>query len=176
MIDLSRLRRIVNRPLLLMLIWGSSCFLPLARSQTQTGPQDPPVVTSVPARSNGTGGGCTFSGPFLYVNSKPAGPQGLLVRISLPSKGRYPEGAPITVHMLSAIPRVNGSIACLNEQGFIDVGFLCPGAEYKSADGTIMKSGGSAFPPDPQRCVEPLADVMAFASGKARSLEGKSIQ
>ena len=63
------------------------------------------------------------------------------MRISLPSKGRYPEGAPIAVHMLSAIPRVNGSIACLSEQGFIDVGFLCPGAQYKSPDGTIRKSG-----------------------------------
>src|SRR5260370_21999592 len=98
-----------------MIIWGN-CFSPLARSQMQTGPQDPPVVTSLPARSSGTGGGCKFDGPFLYVNSKPAGPQGLLVRISPPSKGRYPEGAPIAVHMLSAIPRVNGSIACLSEE------------------------------------------------------------
>jgi hypothetical protein len=165
----------VNRPLMLLIIWGN-CFSPLARSQMQTGPQDPPVVTSLPARASGTGGGCKFDGPFLYVNSKPAGPQGLLVRISPPSKGRYPEGAPIAVHMLSAIPRVNGSIACLSEQGFIDVGFLCPGAQYKSPDGTILKSGGAAFPPDPKRCVEPLADVMAFATGNSRSLDGKSIQ
>ena len=134
------------------------------------------MITSLPARARGTGGGCTFNGPFLYVQSKPAGPQGLLVRISLPSKGRYSEGAPIAVHMLSAVPRVNGSIACLSEQGFIDVGFLCPGGQYKTADGTILKSGGSAFPPDPKRCIEPLADVMAFATGKTRSLEGKSIQ
>ena len=166
----------MNRPLLSMIVLGSACFLPLARSQNQPGPQDPPVVTSVPERAHGTGGGCTFTGPFIYVHSDPAGAQGLLVRISLPSKGRYAEGAPIAVHMLSAIPRVNGSIACLSEQGFIDVGFLCPGAQYKTSDGTILKSGGSAFPPDPGRCVEPLADVMAFATGKTRSLEDKSIQ
>jgi hypothetical protein len=80
--------------------------------------------------------------------------------------------------MFAAQPRVDWSIACFSEQGFIDVGFLCPGGQYKAPDGTTWQSGG-AGPPDQahwQNCVEPLADVLSFATGKKRSLEGKSIR
>ena len=160
-----------------------SWFIPLARPQDQlpsatakASLQAPPVFTSVPARSHGTGGGCSFNGPFLRIQSKTAGSEGLVVRVSPPSKGRYPEGAPVAVHMVSAVPSVSGSIACLSEQGFIDVAFLGPGGQYKNPDGTVIKSGGSAFPPAPQRLIEPLADVLAFATGLTRSLEGKFIQ
>jgi hypothetical protein len=140
--------------------------------------QSPPVfnASNQPARTHGTGGGCRFNGPLLYVASATAGSEGILVRVSPPATGRYKEGAPVVVHMLSSMPRVDSSIACLSEQGFVDVGFLCQGVEYKTPDGKSMKSGGSAFPPDPRRCIEPLADVLAFATGKTRSLEGKSIQ
>ena len=78
------------------------CFIPLARPQDQiaqaiakTSLQAPPVFTSVPARSQGTGGGCSFTGPFLRIQSKTAGSEGLVVRVSPPSKGGYAEGAPI---------------------------------------------------------------------------------
>jgi hypothetical protein len=155
---------------------GLVCFSTPASPQNAADLQSPPVVTSVPVRSHGTGGGCTFSGPFLRVPSKTAGPEGIVVRVSPPSKPRYSDGAPVAVHMISAIPRADGSIGCMSEQGFVDVGFLCTGAQYKAADGTIFKSGGSAFPPDPFRCIQPLADVISFAAGETRSLDGRSIQ
>jgi hypothetical protein len=89
--------------------------------------------------------------------------------------------------MIAAAPSVRGSMGCMSEQGFIDVGFLCPGAQYVAPDGTIWKSGGAGLrylddsksPSDQvywENCVEPLADVLSFATGKTRSLEGKSIQ
>jgi hypothetical protein len=137
---------------------------------TESGGQDPPTFTG-PSRLI-----CPFAGPFLHVASASTGPEGLLVRISPPTKARYSEGAPIAVHV-NASTRVDGSRAGLSDQGFIDVSFLCPGGQYKATDGTIRKSGGQAGPPTPpQECVEPLADVLSFATGQIRSVEGKSIQ
>ena len=40
----------------------------------------------------------------------------------------------------------------------------------------VCKSGGRAFPPSPQRCVESSADVISFATGRTPSLDGKFIQ
>jgi hypothetical protein len=77
--------------------------------------------------------------------------------------------------MLSAIPQVDGSIACFSEQGFVDVGFLCPGGKFKDKDGNVRESGGSAFPPSHSRCVESLADVISFATGRSPSLQSKFI-
>jgi hypothetical protein len=158
-------------------------FAPAAQAQEPrpvnsmaSAPQDPPIWKSTPLRARGTGGGCSFAGILVRVSSKSAGAEGLVVRLSPPAEGRFPEGAPVAVHVLSAIPSVSGSIACLSEHGFIDIGFLGPGGRYKDADGTIVKSGGSSFPPDPMRLVEPLADVLSFATGNTRSLENKSIQ
>ena len=136
------------------------------------GPQDPPPYSGPP------GVPCAFTGRLVHVPSHGAGTEGLLVRISPPTTPRYPEGAPIAVHMLAAAPNVTGSIACLSEQGFIDVGFLCPGEEYRASDGTVARSGGqpSRGQVDWERCIEPLADVLAFATGNSRSLEGKTLR
>ena len=91
------------------------------------------------------------------IASKTAEPDGLLVRVSPPAKARYSEGAPIAVHV-NASTRVDGSRACLSDQGFIDVSFLCPGGQYKGTDGSLWKSGGQAGPrTPPQECVESLA-------------------
>jgi hypothetical protein len=78
-------------------------------------------------------------------------------------------------------PSVSESLICLSQRGFVDVGFLCRGGEYRHPDGTVWKSGGtrnSGFytHAESQACVEPLADVLSFATGKTRSLDGKSIQ
>jgi len=136
------------------------------------GPQDPPPYNGPP------GVPCAFTGPLVHVPSGGAGTEGLLVRISPPVTPRYPEGAPIAVHMLAAAPTVAGSIACLSEQGFVDVGFLCPGEEYRAPDGAVARSGGTPLSGQVnwERCIEPLADVLAFATGNLRSLEGKPIQ
>ncbi len=137
---------------------------------TRSGGQDPPTFTG-PSRQI-----CRFAGPFLHIASKVAEPEGLLVRVSPPAKSRYSEGAPIAVHV-NASTRVDGSRACLSEEGFIDVAFLCPGGQYKAADGALWKSGGQAGPrTPPPECAEALADVLSFATGQIRSVEGKSIQ
>ncbi|HZO51485.1 MAG TPA: hypothetical protein VFB63_02150 [Bryobacteraceae bacterium] len=80
------------------------------------------------------------------------------VRVSLPAKGRYPNGAPIAVHITAASRSLETSRACLSEQGFIDVAYLCP----STSRGPLSAS-----------CI---ADVISFATGNTRSLEGKSIQ
>jgi len=97
--------------------------------------------------------------------------------VSPPEKTRYPEGAPVAVHMNPGT-NVSGSAACLSEQGFIDVGFLCPGGEYRQPDGRVWRSGGvvDQRQPNGTECVESLAEVLAFATGRVRSVEGKSIQ
>jgi hypothetical protein len=79
--------------------------------------------------------------------------------------------------MIAARPSVSGSRACLSERGFIDVGFLCPGGEYRAGSGTLWKSGGAVVTQaSAQDCVEPLGDVLSFATGKLLSTERKSIQ
>ena len=140
----------------------------------QTTAQDPPSPPARPPDNR-----CSFGGPFLHIPSASAGTEGLLVRVSPPALARYAKGAPIAVHMLPSRPSVSGSIACLSEQGFIDVGFLCAGKEYRDSGGTVWKSGGS--PPGETlaaalACVDSLADVLSFATGKTRSLDGKQIQ
>ena len=94
------------------------------------------------------------SGQMLRIPSKAAGAEGVRVRVSPPTKGRYAQGAPIVVHLNAPI---EGSRACLSEQGFIDVGYVCP------------RGRG----PSNIACV---ADVLSFATGNIRTIEGKSIQ
>lgn len=135
--------------------------------------QVPPGLVAGPARAN-----CHLSGPLLHIPSRAAGPEGLLVRVSSPRRGRYLNGAPIAVQMLAAAPSVDGSNVCFTEQGFIDIGFLCPGGQYQAPDGTVWKSGKGRVQGqvDWENCVEPLADVLSFATGKIKSLEGKAIR
>ena len=152
---------------------GCAALLARLLGQTpQSTSQDPPPLIQRPP-----GFACSFRGPLVHIPSRTAGVEGLLVRISAPSKPRYAKGAPIAVHMLASRPNVTGSGACLSDEGFIDVGFLCPGGQFQAPDGTVWKSGGVG-PADQvhwENCVEALADVLAFATGNVRSLEGKSI-
>jgi hypothetical protein len=122
---------------------------------------------------------CGYSAATRRLAVKSEWPEGLLVRVSPPGFARYSKGAPIAVHMIASRPSVSVSFACLSEQGFIDVGFLCPGGQFRDADGTVWKSGGSPPPPtlaSAQACAESLSDVLSFATGKTHSLDGKSIQ
>src|ERR1051325_1608491 len=119
--------------MLITLLYLVSVSTLRAGQVTRSGEQDPPTFTG-PSRQI-----CRFAGPFLHIVSKVAEPEGLLVRVSPPAKGRYFEGAPIAVHV-NASTRVDGSRACLSEEGFIDVAFLCPGGRYRATDGTLWKS------------------------------------
>jgi hypothetical protein len=152
-------------------IWAMGLSLVVALSSVgaaQIGLQDPPELNRPLAAI-----GCSFTGPLVHVPSKSAGTEGLLVRISAPARGRYPEGAPIAVHMVANRPNVTGSRACLSERGLIDVGFLCPGGEYRDAVGTLWRSGGAVVnQSSAQPCVEPLGDVLSFATGISAQQKG----
>lgn len=159
------------------MLWFAFFFavhLPRALAQSPQGSLQDPPQTRLAFRASV----CNFSGPFLHIPSAAAGPEGLLVRVSPPKFARYANGAPVAVHM-SPPPSVGASLTCLSEQGFIDIGFLCPGGQFGDADGTVHKSGVSGAPSTltpAQACVESLADVLSFATGKTRSLDSKSIQ
>lgn len=102
---------------------------------------------------------CALDGPIVQVPSKLA-PDGVRVRISLPVKERYPDGSPIVVHSETdpSTDRVNN---CVKEQGFIEIAFSCPAVQQGR---------------DPSStCPEALADVLAFATGRARTTEGRPI-
>ena len=145
---------------------------PVAAQQPESNAQQPPMLGPPVPNPNA----CSLGGPFVRIPSRNAGPEGLLVRVSPPASGRYREGAPIAVQVL-AVPGVSQSRGCLSEQGFIEIGFLCPGGQYEAPDGTVWRSGGvGADQVHWENCIEPLADVLSFATGKTRSLEGKTIQ
>ena len=99
---------------------------------------------------------CEVQGPIIRIPSQSA-PDGIQVRLLLPAAARYPEGAPIVVHS-TATASMDRVHACLRAQGFVDVVYHCPSARERLTN-----------------CSEQLADVLAFATGRIRSLENKSI-
>jgi hypothetical protein len=113
---------------------------------------------------------CALHGPLAHVRSA-ATPAGVPVRMSPPTEARYADGAPIAVQV-TPVPSLDEARACLKDEGFVDVGFHCPGDGVQAAGGW-ERSGGK---PGPEACAEALADVLAFVTGRTRSLEGESIQ
>jgi len=113
---------------------------------------------------------CKLGGSVAHIPSKASGPEGLAVRISPPTKARYPDGAPIAVQV-TPVPTLDEAPVCLTERGFVDIGFQCPGGGAQPAGGW-GESGGR---PGPEICMEALADVLAFATGRIRSLDKKPI-
>jgi hypothetical protein len=95
-----------------------------------------------------------------------------------PEKPRYEAGAPVVVHVDGGFSRgsVDRSPARLGRFGFVELAFLFPGGESSpQPDGRVWRSGGE-FDFRGANCMRALADVIAFAQGRARSLHGKSIQ
>ncbi len=147
------------------------CFLALSRVNIFSTPQrdirnqEPP-----PREREARLAGCNLGGSIARIPSKEAGPQGLAVRISPPQNPRYPEGAPIAVQV-TVRPARDQVRACLGESGFVEIGFACPGSNANPVGGW-EESGGK---PGPEACMDTLADVLAFATGRTTSLEKKSI-
>lgn len=97
----------------------------------------------------------------VRVNSRPAGPAGLAVRVSLPDQGRYGAHAPVVVHVPggwtgSEVARVPAPLATL---GVIELRFAYPG-EGRGA----QRSGGRPDWRGPDS-THALADVVRFAAG-----------
>ena len=139
--------------------------LPSAAQGTNTALDPPP--RNAPGLRRET---CKLGGSLVHIPSKVAGPEGLPVRISPPTKARYPDGAPIAVQVTPS-PALDEASVCLRENGFVDVGFQCPGGGARPVGGW-EESGGR---PGPEACTEALADVLTFATGRITSLEKKSI-
>ena len=140
-------------------------FLVQAVAQLPTDTQAPPPRGPRPPVQT-----CKLEGPLVHVQSR-ATPSGVRVRLSPPTKARYRDGAPIAVNV-TPVPTLDGARACLKDEGFVDVGFQCPGDGDQSAGG--WERGGGK--PGPEACMEALADVLAFVTGRTQSLERKSIQ
>ena len=147
------------------------CFLVLAHGSLLSAAQVTSAAQEPPSRAPGVRiETCKLGGSLAHIPSKATGPEGLPVRISPPTKPRYPEGAPIAVQVAPE-PALDEARVCLKENGFVDVGFQCPGGGARPVGGW-EESGGR---PGPEACMEALADVLAFATGRIMSLEKKSI-
>jgi hypothetical protein len=104
---------------------------------------------------------CTLGGSVVHVPTKAAGPGGIPVQVSPPTRARYPEGAPIVVHVNSGPAPLDQARLCLKESGFVDIGVQCVDPDGRSRE--------------PEVCREVLADVLAFATGRLQSIDKKSI-
>src|SRR5438552_4594690 len=78
------------RALFVAVLPGVGLAAQIPAPSVPAGSQDQPRFESgLPARAQGTGGHCQFSGPLLHVPSETAAPGGILTRVSLPATARY---------------------------------------------------------------------------------------
>jgi len=117
-------------------------------------------------------------GPLVRLPSAVAGDAGIVVRLLLPARVRYPEGAPVVVHVPGgySLGSVESSRGPLNGFGFVEVLFLFPGGRSApQSDGKVWESGG-VYDYRGEDCVQALAEVLSFAQGRLRTLDGRTIQ
>lgn len=123
--------------------------------------------------------GARLEGPLVRIPSKAAGTQGIWVRIAPPQHPRYADGAPVIVHVPGGFSAgevdFSPAAAPLHNAGFIELAFLFPGgASGPRPDGKTIRSGGFYDCRGPAS-VEALADVIAFATGRWRTVDGKTL-
>ncbi|MBI3683668.1 MAG: hypothetical protein HY235_25100 [Acidobacteria bacterium] len=115
--------------------------------------------------------------PLVRIGSKAAGVEGVVVRVLKPAKPRYQQGAPVVVNVDGGFSRGNVDRAQgrLDQFGFVNLLFLFPGGESApQPDGTVWRSGG-AFDYRGADSMRALADVLVFAQGRTRTLDGKTL-
>jgi hypothetical protein len=111
-----------------LVIW----FLVLVHSSIHSAAQVTSAAQEPPSRAPRVSiETCKLGCSLVHIPSKTAGPEGLPVRISPPTKGRYPDGAPIAVQV-TPISAVDEARVCLKDDGFVDVGFQSPGTGGKA--------------------------------------------
>lgn len=116
--------------------------------------------------------------PLVRLPSAVAGEAGIVVRLLLPERVRYSEGAPVVVHVPGgySLGSVESSRGRLTAFGFVEVLFLFPGGQSApQSDKRVWKSGG-VYDYRGEDCVQALTDVLAFAEGRLRTLDGRTIQ
>jgi len=117
-------------------------------------------------------------GPLVRIPSKVAGGRGLVLRVVLPKQPRYKEGAPVVVHVPGGFSRgsVDSSQGRLDGFGFVEVLLTFPGGRSAPQPGGKAWESGGVYDTRGENCIRALVDVMAFAQGRLRTLDGKTIQ
>ncbi len=105
-----------------------------------------------------------------FVPSEAAPGKGIAVRITLPRRPRYAEGAPVVIHVpggFGAGGRLRPTV--LSALGFVEVAFAFPGGRVgpQLSGGTYDLRG--------KRSLRALCDVVRFAEGLCADSEGRTI-
>ena len=119
-----------------------------------------------------------LNGPLVRIPSPAAGSEGILLRVAPPKQPRYADGAPVVVHVPGGFSQgsVTQAPSPLNGYGFIDIAFVFPGGQSEPPQpGEPLRSGGT-YDYRGADSMRGLADVIIFAAGRKKSLEGKTLQ
>jgi hypothetical protein len=110
-------------------------------------------------------------GILVQVPSKVAGEEGIAVRVLTPRRSRYPEGAPVVVHVPGGVgPGAAAGPPEFAGLGFVELYFAFPGGgRGEAASGGVYDFRG------PRSC-RALADVLRFATGRARDRRGRTLE
>jgi hypothetical protein len=105
-----------------------------------------------------------------WIASESAGSGGLAVNVIYPLKPRYKEGAPLTVVVPGGVESSGLEFSTHSAQsGFAEVRFAFPGGGKQGfASGGVYDFRGP-------NCQAALRDVLLFASGKGKDIQGKTI-
>lgn len=105
-----------------------------------------------------------------FVPSDAGGAEGIYVEITVPDTARYPEGAPVVVHVAGGWGADGLSVARDAEtRGFVEVRFNFPGG------GPVGKRSGGVYDDRGELCARATRDVLRFAMGRIPDATGRFI-
>ncbi|RLF50491.1 MAG: hypothetical protein DRN11_04545 [Thermoplasmata archaeon] len=104
---------------------------------------------------------------YTFIPSEVAGSKGIAVKIFLPKVGRYLNKAPLAIYIPGGNSRkgIDTNYIPVVEHGIVLLQFDFPGG---GASGGVYDDRG-------MNCIKALRDVILFAEGKIRDVNGKSI-
>jgi hypothetical protein len=109
-------------------------------------------------------------GRFCRVPSEAAGREGIAVRVFVPPRPRYPEGAPVVIHVPGGVqPGSSRGRPEFVGFGFIEIRFAFPGG------GEGDERSGGTYDFRGPNCIRALADVIRFATGRLGDEDGKRV-
>ncbi len=105
------------------------------------------------------------------IPSPAAGETGIAIKINVPEKARYADGAPVAINIVGGFDGVglNSTIPGLTEQGFIQIGLNLPGA------GLNQDKSGGTYDYRGADSVAALREVTLFALDKVKDINGKTL-
>ncbi len=106
-----------------------------------------------------------------FVPSEAGGSEGIYVEITFPDSARYPEGAPVVVHIAGGWGAEGLSVARdAMTPGFVEIRYNFPGG------GIPGKASGGSFDDRGENCIRATRDVIRFAMGKIPDRNGKYLR